>query len=194
MFSYLIICYASYKLTRILLAWFEDIRKKWRKSREIKAFSQALVSLFFSKIVPRLHPASRKQAGWQRLDAKSGAYHGTGIMPVIPCPCQVWQIGTNPINVTHFLTAPRPLYRAASYTFNDTLLSNSKPHPWQHLIQAQVVMSAVLNTDAERTGYRKQGGGTKCRVGDRCKGRVQTMENIKFKKFKLSEIRAVIQI
>lgn len=28
MVYYLIICYASYKLTRILLAWFEDIRKK----------------------------------------------------------------------------------------------------------------------------------------------------------------------
>lgn len=138
MVYYLIICYASYKLTRILLAWFDDIRKKWRKSREIKAFPQALVSLFFSRIVPRLHPASRKQAGWQRLDAKSGAYHGTGIMPVIPCSCQVWHSGINPVRVTHFLTAPRPLYRAVSYTFNDTLLSNPKPHPWRHLKSAQL--------------------------------------------------------
>ena len=52
----------------------------------------------------------------------------------------------------------------------------------------------VQNIDAERTGYRGQGEGTKCRVGDRCKGRVQTMENIKFKKFKLGKIRAVMQI
>lgn len=28
MFSYLLAFYASYKLTRILLAWFDDIRKK----------------------------------------------------------------------------------------------------------------------------------------------------------------------
>ena len=55
-------------------------------------------------------------------------------------------------------------------------------------------MSVVLNTAAERTGYKGQGEDTKCRVGDRCKGRVQTMGNIKFKKFKLSEIRAVLQI